>query len=252
MNYKQALSLWQENKELNWTPELIKDVQESYEVAILALHKKLFNRKAKDFSKAWNHLKSEFENELRETQTPFENESKSRYEALKAKKELNEKDLELFARGFTPEKQSKKFLLKISEAWAYHTQGWGANKYARQALNEDIKFLEILGFECEVKTVNQHNTGGQFSSYHEDYQLWANITEFDFYLLKKSGKFISVLNWAFLCWKSGTNPKVYFQFLSQDDYDKSQVMAYHTRYELTADNMELELSWDEINRIKIS
>ncbi len=50
-----------------------------------------------------------FESQLNDTIKPFPDAVKSRYEAIKTKKELNEKDLELFARGFTPEKQSEKF-----------------------------------------------------------------------------------------------------------------------------------------------
>ena len=148
MNYLEAKKLYGELKSEKylWLPEnpVYMAVQSRYELAILTLHKEKFGKKAKDWQKAFNHLKNYFESDLTELVKPFQDEVKSRYEAIKAKKELNEKDLELFARGFTPEKQSEKFLLKTSEAWAYHTQGWGANKYARQALNEDIKLFKII------------------------------------------------------------------------------------------------------------
>jgi hypothetical protein len=73
------------------------------------------------------------------------------------------------------------------------------------------------------------------------YELWANITPFDFQMLQWQGQFISVLNWAVLCWRKGTNPKAYFPFLSDKDYERSLILSRDSNYVITKDNMMLEI-----------
>lgn len=254
MNYAEAKNLYSELKseKYMWLPEnpVYIEVQSRYEIAILNLHKEKFGKKIKDWQKAFSKLKNDFESELTELITPFQNEVKAEYDRLSNIREDIKNQLESFAKGFNPEKKTELFHIKTSSGGSYHTQGFGANKYARESLNESVRLLELLGFTVEVRATGGHSSGGQFPVYHEDYQLWANIDAFDYYLLGQSGKFISVLNWAVLCWQKGTNPKVYFPFLSDDDYKKSQELAYYTRYEITAENMSIELGWDEIKKLK--
>jgi hypothetical protein len=110
---------------------------------------------------------------------------------------------------------------------------------------EDYNLLQLLGYKAEIRFAPESET-----MLFDCWKLWTNLNQFNYDMVKMSGKFISVLNWAVLCWENGSNPKVYFPFLSNDDYEKSQVLAYHTKYKVTKENMMLELSWDEINKIR--
>jgi hypothetical protein len=250
MNKQQAFDKWTKLNNIHWTPDLIQDIDSRWHDTVISLHKQIIGRKQSDFNKAYNTLVDKgFKAELEEAIKPFQAEVNTRYQDQKAQKEALETEIKSFARGYIPKKSKGMNCLRLSQAYSYSTQP-SHNKYAREALAEDIRLLEILGFETEVKAVNGHNSGGMYSSYYEDYELWGNLSVFDFEMLKLSGEFISVLNWAVLCWRKGTNPKVYFQFLSNDDYEKSQVLAYQCNYEITKDNMKLELSWDEINQLK--
>jgi hypothetical protein len=254
MKYLDAKNLYTELKseKYMWFPKnpVYMDVQSRYELAILNLYKEKFGKKIKDWQKAYSKLKNDFESELLEIVKPFQDEVSAEYNRLKNIREDIEKQLESFAKGFNPEKKMELVHIKTASGGNWHTQGYGANKYARESLNEDVRLLELLGFTVEVKNSGGHSSGGQFPVYHEDYQLWANIDIFDYYLLGKSGKFISVLNWAVMCWQKGTNPKVYFPFLSDGDYQKSQELAYKTNYKITVENMSLELSQAEIDLLK--
>ncbi len=254
MNYNDAINLHAELKSdsLLWIPtnSVYVNIQSRYEIAILALYKEKYGRKIKDWQKAWRKLNTDFQEDLKSTCKPFEDEVKIEYKKINDERENIENQLRNFAKGFEPEKQDITYCVKVGCSSTYRSQGFGANKYAKESLNEDIKLLELLGFQTEVKAINGGMTGGQFPIYTEDYELWTNILPFDFYLLKMSGKFVSVLNWAVLCWQKGTNPKVYFPFLSQDDYDKSQELAYRTSYKITVENMSQELTWDEIKKLK--
>ena len=108
MDYNQAHALWLENKNLNWNPEIIEDVQKEYELAVLNLYKNLFNKKTKDWAKAFSKLKENFEEELTNTIKPYRDEVSKRYNDIKIQKESNEEQIKLFAKGFIPNKQTEK------------------------------------------------------------------------------------------------------------------------------------------------
>jgi len=250
MNKTQAFELWQEYKTLQLTPAIVADIQEKWEETVKTLHKTLIGRKQGDFFKAYNNLKSKgYEDLLEKEMKSFKEEVNKRFTEFKEDKKAKENLLREFSKTYQTEFLDEMIVVKKSSAYDYWTQT-SACKYAREALTEDKLLLEFLGYQTEVKASNGHMSGGMFSRYSEDYELWANISEFDFQMLQWSGKFISVLNWAVLCWQKGTNPKVYCPFLSDDDYQKSQILAYYTNYDVTRENMSLELSWDEITKIR--
>lgn len=250
MNKNDALALWNRYNETVLTPSLIEDIQAEWESAVIALHKTLLGKTKKNWNKAFTALKKNHEDELKAVMIPFQDRVSARYKEFNESKEAMKAELGSFAKTYIPEVSTDIYLLKSKSGGDYHTQGFGANKYAKSALEEDFKLLELLGYNPEIKDAGGHNSGGMYSQYYATYELWAKITPFDFVMLEMSGKFISILNWAVMCWRKNTNPKVYFPFLSQDDYEKSQVLAYNTDYEVTVENMSIELSWQEINDIK--
>jgi hypothetical protein len=125
------------------------------------------------------------------------------------------------------------YVLKGTTGVEFCTQGWGKEKYAKNKFLSDYKLLEILGYKPEIKEDFVSEYGWN------EYTLMAHITPDDFQILNFKGEFISVSNWAVLCWKNGVNPKVYFPYLNQHDYDLSQKLAY-SEYQVTKENMKLE------------
>lgn len=164
---------------------------------------------------------------------------KEKLENRKAIKANMERLLKEHAKVHTIIASPEMYLLKTTDGGSWHTQGWGGNKYARVALAEDELLLQLHGFKTEVREiVDQHPS--KDGTRYKKYELWANITEFDFWMLNHSGNFISVLNWAVLCWRKGTNPKVYFPFLSDEDYENSLKLSRDLSYVITKDNCQLE------------
>jgi hypothetical protein len=248
MSRDELYGVWLELQDLEWNESCVSEVQKRFEKATIALYKKITGKNTKSFTKAHSYLKENHAIDLGDMRKPFEEEVSLSYQTHKNRKELLEKTLVDGSKDFVVQSTKKLNRIAISYSSNYTSQP-SHNKYARVNLQADKTLLEILGYKVEVRVVNQHVSEGSYSRYWEDYELWANLSEFDFYMLRKS-HFISVLNWAVLCWKNGTNPKVYFQFLSDEDYNKSQALAYECNYEITKENMELELSWEEIEKLK--
>lgn len=249
MKREELYNKWVELNSLKWDQSCVTKIQEQFEKAVIRLYKTITGKGTKNYSKAFSYLKENYESELLETKKPFEEEVNSLWVKYDSRKKMLENILRENAKDFIPEKTKELNKVKTSYSSNYRSQP-SHNKYAREYLKDDETLLNILGYETKVITVNQHTDGGIYSRYWEDYELWSNLSEFDFYMVKNGENFISVLNWAVLCWQNGTNPKVYFQFLSDEDYNKSQVLAYECNYTVNKDNMKLELSWDEVEKLK--
>ena len=245
MTYEEAYEIWESLNDIRWTPEQIQDLQDSLELDVIKMYKDKSGKRTKSYTKAFNFLKDEFESEIKDLTNSYSVIVKERYDEFNENKEEIENRLKEYAKECgLPLARNEAYVIKTASSHTYSSQP-SHNKYARESLNESIKLLELLGYVTNV-VVNSHKSEGMYPSYWEDYELQANITPFDFYLLEKSGLFISVLNWAVLCWQKGTNHKVYFPFLSQDDYDKSLALM-NKGFEITRENMDKEMSWEEIN-----
>jgi hypothetical protein len=108
-------------------------------------------------------------------------------------------------------------MIKLSSASNYSSQGWGANKYARSALNHDYEMLKGCGYEVEIR---QSLAWDDPKCDWYNYELWANLEDWQFDCLIRQQKF-DPLTWAIGCWKKGVNPRVYNPFLSNEVWDKS-------------------------------
>jgi hypothetical protein len=64
--------------------------------------------------------------------------------------------------------------LKVSMSYSYGSQGYGAMKYARGALEPYFDMLARHGFEVHIRQANYHRETGAFAVDHCDYELWAN------------------------------------------------------------------------------
>jgi hypothetical protein len=248
MNKEQAIELWMKKQNYRWTPEMVQDIQEKMDSLTIEKCKEWTGKKKKETQKAYQYILKNVEdggNKLKDAAKHLYDEVEIRYQAYKQELEDIEKSLKEFSKSYVPETSPDMNCVKTSSPSDYRSQGWGASKYAKNALMEDYNLLQLLGYKAEIRFAPESET-----MLFDCWQLWTNLNQFNYDMVKMSGKFISVLNWAVLCWENGSNPKVYFPFLSNDDYEKSQVLAYHTKYKVTKENMMLELSWDEINEIR--
>lgn len=135
------------------------------------------------------------------------------------------------------------FVLKTACSSTYNTQGWGADKYAKDQLMPDSILLRTFGYVADIVVSNK-------TDYNTTYQLKSNITPMDFQMLKWRGEFISVLNWATIHWRNQTNPMVYYPWLSDEDRDKSLILSRIGTYQITKDNMKLEPSMEEVLKME--
>lgn len=115
--------------------------------------------------------------------------------------------------------------------------GFSASSYAEKSLYYSRTLLELLGFKTEIKESNVAYYG-TYRVHSATYELWANISKFDFYCLENGGTGLSILDWAVLCWRSGVNPRVYAPFLSDVVSDKALSLA-HSDYKIRIKNFEI-------------
>ena len=253
MNREEAFELLKKMTDFGLFPSEAETniLQNEYENKICELHKELLEKKKQSSpNQAYKNLiKHGFEEKLQPILKQYREKADNIIKNHKLQYEEMEKQLINFAQQYSPQKENKNICILTEHSGNYGSQGYGASRYARKALTSKELLLNLLGFDTEIKEINKHYSGYMNSIFYADYELWANISEFDYQMLKWSGEFISVLNWAVLCWKNLVNPAVYFSTLSQDDYKKSQTLALECNYEVTKENMKLELSWDEINKL---
>jgi hypothetical protein len=242
INYEKLLKIYQNYSEYDRKALHFDDLNDSYRNAVISAYKIQFGKKVK-FEKAVDGLGVEVVNKIIE---PFQKLLKERLDARTKIKENMYKLLENFSKNYEIKFSDNMTCVKSADSGSYATQGYGCNKYAKESLAENKLLLDLYGYQTEIR-----KTGGDFTdrwgiTYYR-YELWANITEFDYWMLTHGKHFVSVLNWATLCWKKGTNPKVYFPFLSDEDYEKSLALSRDWDYNITRENCEFEPSWDEIH-----
>jgi hypothetical protein len=109
------------------------------------------------------------------------------------------------------------FMLQSSGASAYNSQGWGANKYAENALERYKKVLEDKNIEFEIRKKPEWDDA-KCDRY--EFQLWGKLEPWRWDALLRCTKY-SLLEWAVGCWRGGVNPKVYNPYLPDAIYDAS-------------------------------
>ena len=238
MNKQEAISEWNAYKNMRWTSNSIIDIQEEWESFIFQLYTEKTKKKSENLSKVYSYLSEHHKEELAEKKSFYLKKVLDREELYEKEKEELKEKLVSFAKTYEPPFSKEKILLKTSRASHYHSQGFGASKYAKAQLQDDFTVLNILGYQPTINIVETHR-GNEAITYN-DYGLYAHLSEFDYDMIKMGDNFISVLNWAVICWRNHTNPKVYFPFLPDDYYEKSMKLAYDNSYVITKENMGKE------------
>lgn len=108
-------------------------------------------------------------------------------------------------------------LYKAHDAWAssYHTQGFGAESYAKAEAEHRAFMLRYAGVEVEIKRVEERTPSTAMpGKVHVSvrYEVWARCTELDYEIARRmpgpSPK--DELQWH---WNRGVNPRVLHPFL---------------------------------------
>jgi hypothetical protein len=242
MDYVKLFEDYQNYSEYDKVGLDYESLESDLNTAIFAAYKIKTGKKTAKYIKASQELGDDLIKQIIE---PFQAEMMRRVNERRAVKEGMETTLTNYAKKTTIAISDISYCLKSANGGDYHTQGYGASRYAKASLEDDFLLLDLWGYSPEIREVSNHYDDRWGVNYIQ-YELWARITPFDFWMLKHSGIFISVLNWAVLCWRKGTNPKVYFPFLSDDDYEKSLALNNIHNYQITKENCRLELTWDQI------
>ncbi len=94
----------------------------------------------------------------------------------------------------------------------YHTQGYGANKYARESAQQNVDKALFHGLKAEVREGESYTSGGRYSQTYTTYEVWADTTETGWTQLSYLPS-VPLRDWLAMCWKRGVNPRVYNPFL---------------------------------------
>lgn len=122
-----------------------------------------------------------------------------------------------------PEKEWTQWT-SVSET-RYSTQGWGANKYAKNHAESEADTARYFDIPVEVREryvkydppIHSHYNGTSYG-YHE-YDVVVALGQFQLEVLKRKPG-ITMKETVRLLWKRGVNPRVYYPFLPQGYEEK--------------------------------
>jgi hypothetical protein len=109
--------------------------------------------------------------------------------------------------------------LHFETVWrsTYSTQGWGADRYARNAAQAYVDKAVQHGLRAEVERVEDEGS--------VRYEVYAWVVRNDLDLLRHKPE-VPLRDWLKACWKRGVNPRVYCPFLPHGLEEKLGV-DYH-------------------------
>lgn len=111
--------------------------------------------------------------------------------------------------------------------------------YAKAPAERRADLLGEWGFTAEVRVITWEDEFGpgetrvagwtgngymrNYKNMTHSFDVYANCEVYHLDAVERMGG-KTILEWATDCWKRGTNPKVYYPFLSDEVYDKSMAM----------------------------
>jgi hypothetical protein len=130
---------------------------------------------------------------------------------VKKEKEIRESLLNTMARSveMVPD-QTCSYRLRTVSSGSYGSQGYGAMKYARGALEPLLDMLEGHGFTARILLSNHRTATGSFGINHCDYALWSNCPP---WMFDAANRCLSLHDWADSLKRRCVNPLVYNAFL---------------------------------------
>jgi len=219
----------------------LKRLDQEWQSFFIAEAKKQFPKRKIDNAKALKIFGEDVAKQMMEPWIEQFHAISNKYDNFK--KQLEEKLKEIAKEYEIVPYADTMFVLKTKRSSDYSSQGWGAEKYAKDNLMPDLVLLRTFGYIVEIIESNR-------TEYNATYELKSNITPMDFQMLRWRGEFISVLNWATIHWRNNANPMVYYPWLSNEDRDKSLILSRIGTYQITKENMKLEPSMDEVLKME--
>lgn len=137
-----------------------------------------------------------------------------------------EAQMELLAEKIDVPKSSEWFHCDTKSASSWHTQGFGACKYAENAAKNVTDHLNALGVETEIRATNHHVGGGSVS--YCDFEVWAKTTKVGWEIAQMKPA-LSLVERVRLCWKRGSNPRVDMPFLPHG-FEEANGLDYFGNY----------------------
>jgi len=157
------------------------------------------------------------------------------YTCARLKRQLKELTRELDMTPYEPDFPLYRVYRCNLSTYSTQTNSHG---YAHANAKQKAELLEKFGFTTEVRAITWFDEFGEGKlrkgwphSYEVDYRnvtyafdVYANCEEYHLDACERMDG-TTMLEWAVDCWRKGTNPKVYYPWLSDEVYDES--MAIH-------------------------
>ena len=115
--------------------------------------------------------------------------------------------------------------LQVVSGGSYHTQGFGANKYARDAAEGVADKARSHGLEVELRVVGASPSSAQPSNGYETYCVYARTSEFGKTLLGFKTE-LPLRERIKRCLQRGANPFAYAPYLPSDYLEKVGLDAW--------------------------
>ena len=238
MNIQKLFDLYQAynvfDKEALGIPQFEIDMRAEVENAIKAKT----GRKPKNLNKAADILG---EAKVKEINDKYGQLMQPRIKKRKDNKQKVENTLKEYAKNYFPQASEEMYKLVVSHAGNYHTQGYSCNKYAKGALEERRLMLQMCGFYVEIREIVPDEPADRWGIRYNTYELWGNITQFDYFMLNNKGVGFTEMDYAVMCWRNGVNPKVLFPFIDDKIFDQSMKYYNDPNYVIHLINPELEI-----------
>jgi hypothetical protein len=111
-------------------------------------------------------------------------------------------------------------VLKSADSYEYHTQGYGAAKYARGSLVRYEIVLSGAEIPHRIDMVNHTDANGQVDQYHANFLLKAPLSAWQLDMLMRAYR-PTPAQWAWDCWEHGVNPRVYYPYLDTKIFNET-------------------------------
>lgn len=201
------------------------DLQRDYGIALFAEFKRQFpkRRKPSHHSKAFDAIANG-----KAFREPWEAKAKAMYAERTQTGEAAEIELRGMAERIEPEHGDPDtfglYLAETVRGHSYHTQGYGANKYARGTAEHYADMARAAGCMVEVRTIGRFTSGGPWPITYETYGVFVDVSPTGWEIIRRK-PLPSMRETVRLCWKRGVNPRVYYPFLPHG-FEESEGLDY--------------------------
>jgi hypothetical protein len=134
------------------------------------------------------------------------------YRLRDMRKERVERALDWLAKRRQPCASEAPLVYEQSSYSSYRSQGYGCERYTRQAAEQAAAHCQMLGVRAEVVDWT-YSEPGQAEPYKFGYQVLAYTDRAGIEILKR--KPVSIKDWLQDCWNRGVNPRVFNPFLPE-------------------------------------